>query len=269
MRVRHSISVFLLLAAVLLASCAGAGRIRYDSPEEAYNRGMEHFEEGRYERAAQYFQGVFDYGRTTDVAADAQLNLGRAYFENGDYLLAANEYTRFISTYRNDPRAEEADYERALAYYELSPQYQLDQTNTRQAITYLQLFLDRYPNSDLKDEAEARIAELREKLAHKAYAAGGLYERREMYEAAALQYVRVFDDYPDTAWADDALLGAIRSYIGFARRSVEARQPERLRRAVENYERLVQLFPDSPLIEEAEGYYQDAVGQLEQLISGT
>lgn len=266
---RRFITLSLLLAAVGISACAGSGRVRYDSPEQAYERGLEQFQNEKYERAARYFQGVFDYGRTSEVAADAQLYLARSYFENGEYILASNEYTRFLSTFRNDARAEQAEYERALSYYHLSPQYELDQSNTRQALTYLQLFLDRYPTSDLKEDAEERIAELREKLAHKEFAAAELYERREMHEAAAIQYERVFDQYPDTRWADNALLGAMRSYIAFANQSIEARQPERLQKAIANYERLVQLFRDSPVIREAEALYEDAVSQLDQLISGT
>ncbi len=269
MRSRFFIPVLLLLVTVILAACSGAGRVRYDSPEEAYEKGYELYQQERYDRAVQYFQGVFDYGRTTESAADAQLYLGRSYFENGDYILASNEYTRFVSTYRNDPRIEEAEYERALSYYHLSPAYQLDQSNTRQALSYLQLFLDRYPNSELTDDAEARIAELREKLARKAFAAGEMYERREMFNAAAIQYENVFDDYPDTSWADDALMGAIRSYVAYADRSVEARQPDRLRKAIDNYERLVQLFRDSPHVDEAEALYNNAASRLERLISGT
>lgn len=269
MRSRLFIPVLLLITAIALAACSGTGRVRYASPEEAYERGFELYEQGRYERAIPYLQGVFDYGRATDVAADAQLYLGRSYFENGQYILAANEYSRFLGTYRNDPRAEAAEYERALSYYYLAPQYELDQTNTRQALTHLQLFLDRFPNSELKGEAEERIAELREKLAHKAFAAGEMYERRGYFEAAAIQFERVFDEYPDTQWADDALLGAMRSYIAFAERSIEARQPERLRKAIDNYDRLIQLFRDSPLVREAEVLYEQASAQLSQLISGT
>lgn len=263
-----SLLIIALIAAVVSAGCGSSGRLRYDSPQEAYERGMQHFESGRYSRAAEYFQGVFDYGRTSDVAPDAQLQLARSYYRNGEYILAANEYTRFISTYRNDPRSEQAEFERARSYYQLSPQYELDQTNTRQALTYMQLFLDRYPNSELAPQAEERIRELREKLAHKEFSSAELYERRELYEAAAINYERVFDQYPDTKWADDALLGAVRSYVAFSELSIEARQEERLQAAINNYERLVQLFRESPLVKEAEPLYEQAVDRLEELRRG-
>ena len=265
---RKSFSLFLLAAIFLLSACGGTGRLRYNSPQEAFERGMELYERERYDRAAQYFQGVFDYGRTSEVAADAQLFLARSYFHNGEYILAASEYTRFISTFRTDPRTEDAEFGRAMSYYNLSPPYELDQSNTREAVQYFQLFLDRYPQSELADDAEQRIRELREKLARKQLAAAQQYEGREMYEAAALTYESVFDGYPDTRWADDALLGAIRSYVAFSERSVQARQAERLQAAVDNYERLIQLFQDSPLLKEAEPFYERAVARLESMQGG-
>lgn len=267
MRLRQLLSITILAIAVFAAGCTGSGRLRYDSPQEAFDRGKEYFDRGKFDRAIDYFQAVFDYGRTTEQAADAQLYLARSYFENGEYILAANEYTRFLSVYRNDPSAESAEYERAMSYYRQSPGYQLDQTPTEQAITYFQLFLDRFPQSELKEDAEERIRELREKLARKEFAGAELYERRELYEAAALSYVRVFDKYPDTRWADNALLGAIRTYILFSEQSIRGRQQERLRTAVDNYERLVQLFPDSPLLKEAEQYYEQAANRLSELAS--
>ena len=266
---RKLLSITILAVVIFAAGCTGTGRLRYDSPQEAFEKGKTLFEDGKYERAIEYFQAVFDYGRTTDVASDAQLYLARSYFENREYILAANEYTRFLSVYRTDPRAEEAEYERAMSYYHQSPGYQLDQTPTEQAITYFQLFLDRFPESELKEDAEDRIRELREKMAHKEYAGAELYERRELYEAAALSYERVFDQYYDTPWADDALLGAIRTYILFSEQSVVGKQPERLQAAVDNYERLIQLFPDSPVVKEAEAYYEQAAERLADLQSAS
>ncbi|WP_243664856.1 outer membrane protein assembly factor BamD [Rhodothermus marinus] len=59
-----------------------------------------------------------------------------------------------------------------------------------------QLFIDRYPNHELVDDATQKIRELRAKLARKQYEAARLYERRELYEAAAVTYEAVFDAIP-------------------------------------------------------------------------
>lgn len=265
MRVRPVLSSLLLVAAVLAAGCTGSNRLRYDTPKEAYEKGLALYEAGKYDRAAEYFQGTFDFGRTHEWAADAQLYLARSYARNEEYILAANEYTRFIQIFRNDPRAATAEYERAMTYYERSPAYQLDQTDTRYAIDNFRLFISRYPTNERVPDAEEKIIELRNKLARKQYEAAQLYELRDYWEAAAVTYEGVFDQFFDTKWADDALVGAMRAYVNFAEQSVATRQRERLEQAVANYERLIQVFPNSSLLKEAEAIYTDVQRRLEAL----
>lgn len=255
----------LIVGLLILAGCGGSGRLRYDSPQEAYEKGMALYEEGKYDRAAEYLRGVFDFGRTNEFAADAQFLLAKAYYEDGSYILAASEYERFTQLYRQDPRTEEAAFQRALAYYQLSPQYPLDQTETKRALDEFILFANRYPSSELVPRANEYVLELRNKLARKQYEAAGLYERRELFEAAAITYETVFDRYPDTPWADDALVGAMRNYIAFSGQSVIQRQAERLQKAVDNYDRLIQIFPDSPRLKDAEALYAEAQARLQDL----
>ena len=257
-----------LFLAVLIAGCSGSRRLAYDGPEDAYNKGLARVEAGDYERAAEFFQGVFDFGRTHEWAADAQLALAQAYRSNGDFILAANEFTRFTQIYRADPRVPDAAYELAMTYYDRSPAWPLDQTDTHQAITQFELFMTRYPDHPLFLEGQSRIEELRGKLARKRYESGLQYERRGYIEAAALTFESVFDDYYDTEWADDALVAAARAYVAFADASIVSRREERLRKAIEVYDRMVQIFPDSPLLREAESVYRGAADRLESLGNG-
>jgi len=254
-----------LTLAVLLSACAGSGRVRYDTPQEAYDKGLAEYEAGDFITATEYLQGVFDFGRTHQWAADAQLLLARTYRENEEFLLAANEYTRFMQIYRSDPRVADAEYELAMTYYDRSPNYRLDQTDTERAIVQFQLFIERYGTSPLVEEAQARITELRSKLARKQIHTAQLYERREYYNAAAVSYEAAFDRFYDTEYADDALVGAMNAYYEYAVLSIRARQKERLEKAEENYERLIQIFPDSPLIKEAETVYLAIQAMLEDV----
>ncbi len=263
MKLRLVLVIFPVLLG--LAACSGTKELTVEDPETIYKKGLAYFEQGKYSRAIETFQEVFTFGRAHQWADDAQLYLARAYFMNKEYLLAANEFSRFIELYPTDPRAVDAEFERALCYYYLSPPYELDQTDTEHAITYFRLFMTRYPNHPKAAEAGQKIQELTDKLAHKLYAAGQLYERRELYEAAGFTYERVLDRYPASSWTDDALLGAVRAYTLFAEASIPSRQKERFEQAINVYLKFVQLFPQSPLLKEAEKYYQRAQQQLEQL----
>lgn len=255
----------LLALLLLLPACSGMGRIAHDTPQEAFQKGEQELAEGDHWRAIQYFQGVFDYGRSNEYADDAQFQLGMAYFEDEQYILAANAFNRFAQLYRTDERIPEAEYMRALAYYEQSPIYTLDQTPTENAIQYFQVFLNRHPQSERADDAQQRIAELRNKLAHKQYAAGEMYERRQMWEAAAVTFEQVFDQYPDTKWAERGLFQAMENYYEYAVRSVEGKRDERLQKAMDSYERLIQLFPESDLLKRAEGLYDEIRSEQEAL----
>lgn len=230
----------------------------FGSAQEAYDRGMEEMEDGDYARAIEYLRAALDFGRTSDLADDAQLALARSYAGDSQYLLAGSEFTRFIEFYRTDPRVEQAAFERIQAYAELSPRYELDQTDTRQALSYIRIFVQQYPNSTNVAAAEALAAELQEKLARKKYDAGRLYERREYYEAAVIAYRDVLQEYPSSEYADDALLGALRSQVAYAAGSIEARQESRYRAALDLYDQLTTLFPQSSTLSEAQGLYDEA-----------
>jgi outer membrane protein assembly factor BamD len=248
-------SVWLLLVLVFAAGCAGSGRVNSDSPEEALEEGLALYERGKYLRAIEYFQHVFDFGRATPYAADAQYYLAQSYYKDKQYLLSANEFTRFVELYRSDERVEEGEYLRAMSYYRLSPPYQLDQTDTRTALSYIRLYLSKYPEGEHAEELASMTEELRAKLAKKQAEIAELYERRELFEAAALSYERVLEEYPDSEYADDALLGMLRNYKAYAEASIPTRQRERYQQADDAYTRLVQLFPNSPLLDEAEAMH--------------
>ncbi len=255
----------MLAAAACMAGCLGHSRISYLSPQEAYDKGVAEYNRGRYDRAAQYFQGVFDFGRAVAVAADAQLMLARSYRANKEYIIAANEYSRFGDLYRTDPRIGDAEFERAMTQFEQSPQFELDQGPTERSIEQFNLFLQRYPAHDSVQAAARRVGELREKLAYKQFFNAQQYERRGLFEAAGLSYEVVFDKFPETPLADDALLGAIRSYISFSGQSIAQRQAERLQKAVDHYQRLIQIFPESEHTDAATELYQQAIARIEEL----
>lgn len=255
----------LLFFTVMISACGSSARVRYDSPQDAFEKGKENYDNEKYEKAILFFQGAFDFGRAHEWAADAQLFLARAYRGNKEYLLAANEFARFSQIYRSDPRVADAEYELALTYFDRSPDYSFDQTDTERAIEQFRLFISRYGNHQLVIQAQQQIGELREKLARKQLEISQMYERIRSYQAAALSYESLFDDYYDSTLADDALLGAMRNYLGFAINSVASRQVERLEQVIKNYDRLIQIFPDSPLLKDAEAFRERATRLLESV----
>ena len=247
-----------LLALVVLASGCGGGPRTFSSAQEAYDQGVAQAARGRHAQAIESFRAALDFGRTSELADDAQLALARAYAADGQYLLAGSEFTRFIEFYRTDDRIEQATYERIQAYAALSPRYELDQTDTRLALVYIQGYIQQYPDSPNLAAAEALRAELREKLARKQYETARLYVRRDFFDAAVIAFQEVLAEYPTSPYADDAMLEAIDAQIEYAARSIPTRRVERYQKALDLYDQLVTLFPQSPTLGDAQELYDRA-----------
>ncbi|MBE2185169.1 MAG: outer membrane protein assembly factor BamD [Rhodothermales bacterium] len=250
-------SLLALALSVAAAGCGSTQQVRYANAEEAYQRGEVALERRDYDTAVQYFQGVFTFGRS-DFSDDAQLGLAHAYEGSRQYLLAANAYRAFYDVYQDDPRVPDAYLGQAAALERQTTNFELDQTDTRSALVIYQAYVETFPTHARVPEAQARIVALVDRLAHKAYASGALYERRGLDEAAGLTYERAFNAYPQSGWGDDALVGVLRSFTKYAEASIPARQTERFQRGLAAYERLVQIFPQSPLRAEADTWAERA-----------
>ncbi len=247
------LSHLLFVFGILFAACKSSSLVKPgDSINVTYQKGVDKFENEEYDDASEIFEAVTRLGRGTNFAQDAQFYLAESYYNQRRFILSEAEYDRFVSFYPRDERRAEADFKKAMSLYHQSPRYRLDQTATRRAIEEFQLFNSRYPNSDLVIESADKIDELRAKLARKYYESAEFYLRTEQYKAATIYYDLVIDRYPESPWAEDALLKQIQTYVDYASKSVLLRQVERYNMAISTYETYIQLFPQSDARGEAE-----------------
>lgn len=256
----------LLGIGVLVNACTTKYLIKPgDSLDTAYGKAMHFYTTKNYSDAAKAFETVLDLGRGTPKAQDAQYYLAQSYFKDHDYLLAANEYKHFYTYYPQSNRVEDVQFKEAYCYYLLSPSYKLDQSNTNNAIELFQLFISKYPDSNQAQKAGSYIDQMTNKLAHKIYAAAQLYERNDEYKASAIYYGLVFQQYPQSAWAEIALEKQIESYVLLAENSVPNKQEQRFNEAVQTYDKFIQVFPKSKYRPDAENYYGTAKDALSKM----
>ena len=269
-KVTNKKQLLIFMIALFIVGCSSRSTIRPgDSLEVAFEKSMAQFENGRYGDAAQSFETVLSIGRGTQVANDAQYFLAESYYHNRQYLIAATEYRRYATNNPRSPRRAEVEYKEALSHYQMSPRYNLDQTDTYRAIELFQLFTRRYPDSEYAQAARDHIDGLRNKLAQKNFRAAELYLRTNRYEAAAIYFGLTMERYPESRWAERALAKQIESYVAYADNSIRARQEERYQKAVDTYYRYLQIFPRGENRSRAEEYYSQALGGLEQFVQAS
>lgn len=234
-RALHAGAVSLLGAALAVGGCSPIPEIGEATAEETYALGSAAAAKGDHLLAIEAMNRVLSQSPLNEVADDALLALAESHRAMRDFASAEAEYDRLPTDYPRSPLVPEASYRLGLAYYDQSLPPALDQTMTERAIAQFEWFLTEYPGSPSVPAATERIAELRSRLAEKAYESARLYITLKNGASARTYFEAVVRDYPDTPWAPRALLAHARS-------AAQDGLPDDARSA---YERLVTLYPES------------------------
>ena len=149
---------------IIFYGCSSNKFIRDIDYDAEFEKGKLALSNKKYVRAQDHFNTVVIGASHTELGDDALFYLGETYYYMGDRLLAIAEYDRLIRRMSFSPYVEKARYRICESYVILSPKYFRDQTYSEKAIEKLQEFIDDYPNSDKREEAQNNIKILRNKL---------------------------------------------------------------------------------------------------------
>ena len=245
---RKGTLLLVLVLTALLGACSGRKLRPGLTPEERLKVAKQMFEEGHYLDAKTQFQVIVVGASGTAVADEAQYYLAECYFRLKDYVTAVAEYQRLIRMYPNSPWVDDAQFKVGLCYYKLSPKPGLDQEFTHKAIEAFQIFLEDYPDSELRPKAEEYLKKCREKLAEKEFKAGELYRKMGYHKSALIYFDLVLQEYYDTSWARKALYWKAR----------ELEKLGRLEEALEAYQSYLRRYPQGWKVEQV----RDAIHRL-------
>lgn len=227
--------LILLLGWVLLFSCAGTKPDASWTASDYFREAREEYNDESYFDAANSFTVTLIRFAGSTVADSAQFYLAKSHFMMGDYLIAAAEFSRLINDMNQSPLVPQAQYMLGESYYQMSPRPPLDQENTQKAIREFQYFVEENPTDSLKEDAEKKITELREKLAEKEWENAEIYRKMSEYNAAVIYFDQVLTKYYDTSWADDAQFGKIKTL----------NESEDFEQALVEVAKFEEQFPDS------------------------
>ena len=249
-------SRFFLLVMICLLGCASCSKYRKllksTDNEAKYKAALEFFQKKDYDRALQLFDVMQAYYRGKPEGEVISYLTAECYYRKDDYYIASSYFKRFAANYPLSDYAEDALYKSATCFYKMSPKISLDQSDTYTAISEYQNFIDIYPKSPRVAEANGKIDTLRLKLEEKEYNICGLYFKMEEYQAAITSYEAFLRDYPTTAHREEILNNMVINYYRYAENSVKSKQRERYELAIEKYNTLCYVYPESEYIAKLE-----------------
>jgi outer membrane protein assembly factor BamD len=262
------IFVLALLTGILATSCSKYQRLLKSTDyEEKYQSAFAYYNQGDHYRAIQLFDQVIPFYRGTERAETIAYHYAYAHYKQKDYVLASFYFKRFVSTFPRSQYVEECTFMSAYCKYLDSPKPSLDQTNTREAIDELQLFINKYPQSERVSESNKLIDDLRAKLEIKEVEIARLYYKMENYTAAITAFKNVLKNFPDTDYREEVMFTKLKAHYDYASKSIEERREERYKEALEAYDNFVAQFPDSDYLREANQIQKNVLRQLDSQVN--
>jgi outer membrane protein assembly factor BamD len=230
----------IIAMAALHAGCSSSDKqaIVSDDPEKAYMIAKASYDKKDYLDAIDEFSVIKLKYSGSNIIDKAVFYLGMSYYYNEEYILAVYEFESLMKSYPTSGLVEDAAFYSAMCYYNLSPDYALDQSYTKFALSSLQDYVELYPNGKNRAIAESRIMEMKNKLALKAYKSAEMYYELGSYKSSIVYYDYVLDEFFDSDYADDALYGKIQSL----------NKKKLYTEAFKEIERFEKRFPSSPLL---------------------
>jgi len=262
---------FVICTAFLLGSCAGEFNKVYKSQDYNYRYefAKQCFAEGNYGQASTLLQdmvAVLKGHHGGDNAQESLYMLAMSQYMTGDYESSAQTFKKYTTSYPKGTFCEKASFYVGESLYESAPEPRLDQTPTIGAINAYQQFLDLFPESVLRPEAQRKLFELQDKLIMKEYLSAKLYynlggyfgninaNNESNYSACIITAQNALKTYPFTKLREDFSLLIMKSKFQLAENSSDEKQLERYRDAEDECYGFLNEFPDSKEKDTAERY---------------
>lgn len=215
-----------------------------------------------YYRAQTLYEEVIAPARTEAIGRTAYYKYAECHYRQKDYYLAGYYFKQFNKQNSFDPRAEEALFKSAICKVKVSPEYSLDATETQNAIDQLQLYLDKYPDTEYADTCNQIIDKLIGKLEVKKYEIAMLYFKTENYKSAVVMYDVFLEEFPQSKYKESVLFHKVKSGFLLANYSVLSKKSSRYEETIKSYHNFVSAFPESKYMKEANAIHENAQRKL-------
>jgi outer membrane protein assembly factor BamD len=260
----------LIITLVLLVavSCSKFRRIEKSQDWRVkYEAAMNYYSKKSYYKASVLFEQITPIVRGLPEGEKVQFYMAYCQYYEKLYLLASEQFKTFYETYGRSTLAEEARYMYAYSLYGSSPNANLDQTSSIDAMAAMQEFLNRYPSSKFRDQAVECITIIQAKLEIKGFANANQYYRMRQYKAAVVAFDNFRSNFPDSKYVEEAAYLMIVSNFKLAEQSIRSKQEERYRSTVNSYKEFIDRYPQSTFLRDAQRYYDDSMVKISKLTS--
>src|SRR5882672_6755111 len=150
---------------LVVTSCSNFRKIQKSEDWRVkYDAGLNYYDIKDYYHTSLLFEEILPVVRGLPEGEKVEFYLAYCQYYQKTYLLASNQFKIFYETYGRSPLAEEAYFMYAYSLYTGSPDSQLDQKSSVEAMGAMQNFLNQFPGSQFNDKATEVVTNCQQKL---------------------------------------------------------------------------------------------------------
>ncbi len=256
----------LAVLAIFTGSCSKFRKIeKSEDWRVKYEAAQNYYEDKDYYRAASLFEQIQPIVRGLPEGEKVEFLLAYCLYNERTYLLASSQFRSFYETYGRSLQAEEANFMYAYSLYAASPDYNLDQQSGIEAMAAMQNFINQYPASEFTQQASEVIVESQKKLERKNYENAKLYLKLRNYKAAIVAFDSFKQNFPDSQYLEEMAFLKVEAQYRLAILSLTKLQEDRFSTVIEYYKELVDGYPNSNYLKEAEKLYSESLTRVNKL----
>jgi outer membrane protein assembly factor BamD len=209
----------LVILPLALGACASTDDVdlatyveQTEPADQLYNQGLANLNAGRLGEASKKFEAVDRQHPYSEYARKSMVMGAFTNYRQGRYEEAINAGKRYVQLYPSSEDAAYAQYIVGLSYFRQIKDVTQDQKESRRAIEAMEEVVQRWPDSEYVEDAQAKIRFARDQLAGKEMQVGRYYLERREYIAAAKRFRYVVEVYGNTRHVEEALARLTETY---------------------------------------------------------
>lgn len=261
-------TIIALGLAALFSGCSTEFRTVESSADRPYKYefAKQCFAQGRFDDAITLLSELVTAQKGRENAQESLYMLAMAEYCYKDYESASATFKKYYQSYPKGEFAEQAAFYVGQSLYESMPDPRLDQSSTIGAINAYQNFIDFFPDSHLRDEAQKKLFVLQDNLVMKEYLSAELYynlggyfgninsNTESNYESCIITAQNALKTYPYTTLREKFSLLIMKSKFELAQNSSEEKRLDRYRDAEDECYGFLNEFPESEECKTAEKF---------------
>ncbi len=263
---RRATTYSLILIVLFTAGCSNFRKIeKSEDWRVKYEAGLNYYAKKDYYHSAILFESILPIVRGLPEGEKVEFYLAYCQYNEKTYLLASDQFKTFYETYGRSQYAEEANFMYAYSLHASSPDHSKDQSSSIEAMNAMQVFMNKYPGSQFMNKAIEVIDVSQVKLEKKGFENAKQYLKLKMYKGAIIAFDNFKKNFPDSKYLEEAAYLKVEAEFEFAEVSIPSKQFERYSTTLDYYKELVDNFPNSPFLKEAQRFYSESLSQVNKL----